>query len=81
MSHKLLHAWIQDLIQGGGVQARQPENSLDRFLFLFFSPQLILQFTEGIQWFITEKTILSQDPEGVQYFPGGSNFFHGGSEC
>ena len=32
----------------GGVQARRPENSLDNF---FFSPQLIFQFTEGVQWF------------------------------
>ena len=33
---------------GGGVQAPRPENSLDNF---FFSPQLILQFTEWVQWF------------------------------
>ena len=31
-----------------GVQARRPENSLDN---VFFSPQPILQFTEGVQWF------------------------------
>ena len=40
--------------RGGGVKARQPENSLDNvvvFLFVFISPQLILQFTEGIEWF------------------------------
>ena len=29
---------------GGGGEARRPENDL-----VFFSPQLILQFTEGIQ--------------------------------
>ena len=28
--------------------------------------------------FITEKTILLKDPEGVQLFPGESNFVHGG---
>ena len=64
---------------GGGLQARQPENSLDKVVF--FCPQLILQFTEGIQGFITEKTILYQGSRGgptfsrggggVQLFPGG----------
>ena len=33
---------------GGGVEARRPENRLDN---VFFSHQLILQFTEWIQWF------------------------------
>ena len=28
------------------------------FLSALFSPQLILQLTEGVQWFIAEKTIL-----------------------
>ena len=43
----------RNFFQGGGVLARRPENSLDNVfcLFVFFSPQLILQFTEGIQWF------------------------------
>ena len=41
----------------GGVQIRRPENSLDEVLF-FYSPELILQLTEGVQWFITEETIL-----------------------
>ena len=41
-----------------GVQALRPENHLDVFVF---SPQLILQFTEG---FITEKTILFQGSRG-----------------
>ena len=47
--------------RGGGVEARRPENSLDN---VFFSHQLILQFTEWIQWF---------------YYRGeeGSNFFQG----
>ena len=40
--------------------------------FFFFSPQLILQFTEGVQWFYYKKNyIFSKDPEGVPYFPGG----------
>ena len=42
----------------GGVEARLSENSLDK---VFFSPQLILQFTGGgggSNGLITEKTIL-----------------------
>ena len=63
-----------------GVQAGRPENSLDKvflfFLFFccfldFFSTQLIVQFTEGSNGFITEKTILFQGSRGVQHFPGG----------
>ena len=40
--------------RGGGVQARRSENSLNNvFFFSFFSLvlNLILQFTEGVQWF------------------------------
>ena len=67
---------------GGGVQARWPENSLDN-LFFYFSPQLILQFTEGAQWFygfITEKTVLFQGSRvGPTFSRGGeSSFFQGG---
>ena len=45
---------------------------------LFFSPQLILlkangQFQRNLSFF--------KVPEGVQHFPGGSNFFQGGSNC
>ena len=47
---------------GGGVEARRPENSLDN---VFFSHQLILQFTEWIQWFYC------RGEEGVQLLPGG----------
>ena len=34
--------------EGGCIEAQRPENSLDNG---FFSPQLILQFTEGVKWF------------------------------
>ena len=47
---------------GGGVEARRPESSLDN---VFFSHQLILQFTEWIQWFYY------RGEEGVQLLPGG----------
>ena len=78
MSADILHAQIQDFFRGGGVQARWPENSLDNVLFLFFSPQLILQFTEGVKWFYYREnyTFLpikrgSNIFQGVKLFPGG----------
>ena len=52
-------------------------------LSVLFSPQFILQFTEGVQWVIAEKTILilyqgsrvgplfSRGGGGVKLFPGG----------
>ena len=45
-----VHARIQEFLSGGGggVEARRPESSLDN---VFFSHQLILHFTEWIQWF------------------------------
>ena len=57
-----VHARIQEFLSGGGVEARQPENSLDN---VCFSHQLILQFTEWIQWF------KYRGEEGVQLLPGG----------
>ena len=51
---------------GGGVVLR-PENSLDNF-FLSFGPQLILQFTEGVQWFYYRENYTFQRIEGVQLF-------------
>ena len=38
--------------EGGGVQVRLLENSLDNvffFFFFFYSPELILHLTEGVQ--------------------------------
>ena len=46
---------------GDGVEARRPENSLDN---VFFSHQLILQFTEWIQWLDYRRE------EGVQLLQG-----------
>ena len=65
-----VHGRIQEFLSGGwggggggggGVEARRPENSLD----IFFSHQLILQFTEWIQWFYY------RGEEGVQLLLGG----------
>ena len=67
---------------GGGVQAKWPENSLDNF----FSPQLILQFTEGIQWFDYRENYTFEGSRGgptlsrwgVQLFPSGGGGGGGG---
>ena len=45
---------IRNFIQGGGVQVRRPENSLDNVCFFslfFYNPELILQLAEGVEWF------------------------------
>ena len=47
--------------RGGGGGGGGPENSLDND---FFSHQIILQFTEWIQWFYY------RGEEGVQLLPG-----------
>ena len=63
---------------GSGLMARK---------HVFFSPQLILQFTEGGPMVLLgRKLYFSKDPEGVQNFQGGgggSNFFQEGevSKC
>ena len=59
-----IHARIQEFLsgRGGGVEVRRPENSPDD---VFFSHQLILQFTEWIQWFYY------RGEEGVILLPGG----------
>ena len=65
-----VHARIQEFLSGvgggggGGVEARRSDNSLDN---VFFSHQLILQFTEWIQWFYY------RGEEGVQLLPGGGD--------
>ena len=42
--------------------------------FVFFSPQLILQKSNGQ---FQRNLSFFKVPEGVQHFPGGSNFFQG----
>ena len=59
--------------RGGGVQANLPENSSDNvYLFISFSPQLILQFYIGCPMVISKKTVI------VQGFRGGPTFSRGG---
>ena len=67
----------RNFFQGGGGSRLDGQKTV--LTSFFFSPQLILQFTEGVQWFyLLRKLYFSKDPEGVQHFPGGSNFFRGG---
>ena len=51
---------------GGGPGQSDKKSSAN----VFFSP-LTAYFTE-VKW------LISKIPEGVQHFPGGSNFFQGG---
>ena len=55
--------------RGGGGPGLSDKKSSDN---VFFSPQLIMvmQFQRNLSFF--------KVPEGVQQFPGGSNFFPGG---
>ena len=58
---------------GGGVQVRRLENSLDNvfFLFFFYSPELILQLTEGVQWFYySENYTFLRIQRGSRIFQG-----------
>ena len=63
-----------------GVQARQPKNSLDDFLCVFFqSSTYFTVYIGGPMVLLQRKLYFSKDPEGVQHFPGGgSNIFRGG---
>ena len=62
---------------GGGVQISLTKMFPDDVFFFFFSPQLILQKTNGQ---LQRNLSFFKVPEGVQHFPGGggSNFFRGG---
>ena len=61
----------------GGVKVNLTKKALTTFFLLFFSPQLILQKSNGyFQLSLSFFKVL----EGVQHFPGGGgvNFFQGG---
>ena len=74
----VLHARIQDFFQwggggggGGGGPTARKQSGQHFLLFVFFSPQLNLQFTELVQWCLLPRELYcSKDPEGVQHFPG-----------
>ena len=61
---------------GGGGPGRTARKQSG--LFCFFSPQLILKFTECIQWFYNRESLTFEGPRGDPTFSRGSNFFHGG---
>ena len=63
-----------------GFGGRRQHARIQEFLSVLFSPHLILQFTEGSNGFIAEKTILIlyQGSRGSQLFSrGGPTFFKG----
>ena len=62
---------------GPGLTARKQSGPF----FVFFSPQLILQFTEGIQWFYNRENYTFEGSRRGPTFSGGSNIFHGGSNA
>ena len=58
-----VHARIQELLSGVGGSRFDGQKTV--WTMFFFSHQLILQFTEWIQWFYY------RGEEGVQLLPGG----------
>ena len=71
---------------GGGVQVNLTKKSSDNVFFFFFvfSPQLILQksnghFQRNLSFFKVPE-VVQQFPGGVQLFPGGGGG-GGGSNC
>ena len=65
------------LQRGSGQEATC---AIQEFLSVLFNPQLILQFTEGVQWFYCWENILIlyQGSRGGHYFPGGCPTFSRG---
>ena len=75
--HKLLvPARIQEFLSGGC----RPDGKKTAWTTFFFSPQRILQFTEGIQWFNNRENYTFPGSRGVPaYFPGrGDQLFSRG---
>ena len=74
-----MHTQLQEFSSGGGGggpgQADKKSSDNVFSFFFFFSPQLILQKSNGQ---FQRNLSLFKVPEGVQHFPGGSNFFQGG---
>ena len=67
---------------GGGVRPDCQKTVWTSGQHFFFSPQLILQFTEGFYYrenYTFPRTQRGpKDPEGSIIFQGGTNFFQGG---
>ena len=63
---------------GGGGGGSRPDSHKTAWTRFYFSPQLILQFTEGSNGFIAEKTF-PRIQRGSKHFPeGGPTFSMGG---
>ena len=64
-----------------GFGGRRQHARIQEFLSVFFTPQLILQFTEGVQWFYCWENYtytLPRIQRGSSIFQGVSNLFVGG---
>ena len=64
-----VHVRIQELFSGGGGPGLTSRKQSGQRLFLVLN--LFYSLQRASNGFITDKTILSKDPEGVQHFPGG----------
>ena len=65
----------RNFCQGRSRSVWQKKALTTFFFFFFFSPQLILQKSNGK---FQRNIPFFKVPKGIQYFPGGSNFFQGG---
>ena len=76
-----MHARSQDFFVGGGggggpgPQAREQPGQRFFFLFFFLVINLFYSVQRGPMVLLQSKLNFSKDPEGVQHFPGESNFF------
>ena len=79
LKRKIRHAWIQEFSSGVVVGGPGQSDKKALTFFFFFSPRLHLLKLNGK---FRRKLSFFKVPEGVQQFPGGSNFFQeGGSNC
>ena len=68
-------------VGGGGGAGRRQHARIQGFLSVLFSPQFILQITEGVQWFYCWENYtypLPRIQRGSIIFQGVSNLFQGG---
>ena len=65
---------IQDFFSGGGSKPDGQKTVWTLFFGVFFSPQLILQCTEGVQCFITEKTTVPRIQIRENYSENRENY-------
>ena len=70
-----IHARIQEF-SSGGVQVSLTKKTLDVFFFFFFFTVLSL-FLQKSKGQLQRNLSFFKVSEGVQHFPGGSNFFQG----